>query len=84
MDAGALGRDDRRPGYPSDLVAGTGVLLLLLAVLLGRLVLAGLAGVVTMLRTRSSRSRFALGPVLLCTPFLGLLGAPLVGPALGA
>lgn len=56
----------------------------IVAGVLGALLLAGAAGVVTMLRTRSSRSRFALGPVLLCTPFLGLLGAPLVGPALGA
>lgn len=49
----------------------------------GALLLAGIAGAVTLVRTGTGRARFALGPVLLSTPFLGLLGAPLLGPALG-
>ncbi len=55
----------------------------LLAGLLGTAVLAGLLGAVIVLVTRRAGVRFAVGPVLLAAPFLGLLGAPLVAAALG-
>ena len=55
----------------------------LLAGLLGAALLAGLLGTVVMLAARRTGVRFAVGPVLLATPFLGLLGAPLVASALG-
>ncbi|MGO1976100.1 hypothetical protein [Brachybacterium tyrofermentans] len=55
----------------------------LLASLLGIAVISGLAGGIVMLATRRSGVRFAVGPFLLAGPFLGLLGAPLVGAALG-
>lgn len=55
----------------------------LIAALLGIALLAGLLGMVVMAATRRAGSRFALGPVLLAGPFLGLLGAPLVRAALG-
>ncbi|MGP9681266.1 MULTISPECIES: hypothetical protein [unclassified Brachybacterium] len=56
----------------------------LLASLLGIAVISGLAGAVVMIVTRRPGVRFAVGPVLLAGPFLGLLGAPLVRAALGA
>jgi leader peptidase (prepilin peptidase)/N-methyltransferase len=55
----------------------------LLAGLLGAALLAGLLGTVVMLAARRAGVRFAVGPVLLATPFLGLIGAPLVASALG-
>lgn len=55
----------------------------LIAALLGIALLSGALGMVVMVRTRRSGVRFALGPVLLAGPFLGLLGAPLVRAALG-
>jgi leader peptidase (prepilin peptidase)/N-methyltransferase len=55
----------------------------LLAGLLAAALLAGLLGAVVMLVTRRAGARFAVGPVLLAAPFLGLLGAPLVAAALG-
>lgn len=55
----------------------------LIAALLGIALLAGLLGLVVMLAARRAGARFALGPVLLAGPFLGLLGAPLVSAALG-
>ncbi|GAA1487718.1 hypothetical protein [Brachybacterium sacelli] len=55
----------------------------LLGALLGIAVLSGAAGAVVMVLTRRAGVRFAVGPVLLAGPFLGLLGAPLVRAALG-
>lgn len=55
----------------------------LIAAGLGVAVGSGLAGAVVMAMTRRAGVRFAVGPVLLAGPFLGLLGAPLVGAALG-
>lgn len=55
----------------------------LLAALLGIAVVSGGAGVAVMVVTRRAGVRFAVGPVLLAGPFLGLLGAPLVRAALG-
>ncbi|MDN5899510.1 MAG: hypothetical protein L0H74_05525 [Brachybacterium sp.] len=55
----------------------------LIAALLGIALLAGVLGMVVMAATRRPGVRFALGPVLLAGPFLGLLGAPLVRAALG-
>ncbi|ATG53216.1 hypothetical protein CFK38_10800 [Brachybacterium vulturis] len=55
----------------------------LIAALLGIALLAGILGMVVIAVTRRSGVRFALGPVLLAGPFLGLLGAPLVRAALG-
>src|SRR5699024_9529134 len=55
----------------------------LIAALLGVALLSGALGVLVMAVTRRSGVRFALGPVLLSGPFLGLLGAPLVRAALG-
>lgn len=45
--------------------------------------LAGGIGTVVVLVTRRPGVRFALGPVLLAGPFLGLCGAPMVAAALG-
>ena len=47
------------------------------------MLLAGVLGGMALLATRRSGARFAVGPVLLAVPFLGLLGAPLVAAALG-
>ncbi|WP_394216360.1 hypothetical protein [Brachybacterium vulturis] len=55
----------------------------LIAALLGIALLAGLLGMVVIAVTRRVGVHFALGPVLLAGPFLGLLGAPLVRAALG-
>lgn len=55
----------------------------LLAALLGIALLGGALGMVVMARSRRAGVRFAVGPVLLAGPFLGLLGAPLVTAALG-
>lgn len=55
----------------------------LIAALLGIALLAGILGTVVLAVTRRAGTRFALGPVLLAGPFLGLLGAPLVRAALG-
>lgn len=55
----------------------------LIAGVLGIMLLAGLAGTVVLVATRRAGVRFAVGPVLLAGPFLGLLGAPLVDAALG-
>jgi leader peptidase (prepilin peptidase) / N-methyltransferase len=55
----------------------------LLAALLGIAVLGGVLGMVVIAVTRRAGVRFALGPVLLAGPFLGLLGAPAVRAALG-
>lgn len=55
----------------------------LLAALLGIALLAGGIGTVVVLVTRRPGARFALGPVLLAGPFLGLCGAPMVAAALG-
>ena len=55
----------------------------LIAALLGIALLSGVLGIVVIAVTRRAGVRFALGPVLLAGPFLGLLGAPLVRAALG-
>ena len=55
----------------------------LIAALLGIALLSGVLGMVVIAVTRRAGVRFALGPVLLAGPFLGLLGAPLVRAALG-
>lgn len=55
----------------------------LIAALLGIAVVSGAVGAAVMITTRRSGVRFAVGPVLLAGPFLGLLGAPLVRVALG-
>lgn len=55
----------------------------LIAGLLGSMLLAGILGGVVLLVSRRAGARFAVGPVLLAAPFLGLLGAPLVNGALG-
>lgn len=55
----------------------------LIAALLGIALLGGGLGMVVMAVSRRAGARFALGPVLLSGPFLGLLGAPLVRAALG-
>ena len=55
----------------------------LIAGLLSAALLAGLLGAAVMLVSRRAGVRFAVGPVLLAAPFLGLLGAPLVASALG-
>ncbi|MFC7374517.1 MULTISPECIES: hypothetical protein [unclassified Brachybacterium] len=55
----------------------------LIAGLLGIALVAGAAGTVVVAVTRRAGVRFALGPVLLAGPFLGLLGAPVVRSALG-
>ncbi|MCT1435995.1 hypothetical protein [Brachybacterium paraconglomeratum] len=55
----------------------------LLAGLLAGMLLAGVLGGIVLLATRRAGARFAVGPVLLAVPFLGLLGAPLVAAALG-
>lgn len=55
----------------------------LVAALLGVALLAGILGTAVIAVTRRAGVRFALGPVLLAGPFLGLLGAPLVRTALG-
>lgn len=56
----------------------------LIASLLGVALLSGLMGMAVMAATRRTGVRFAVGPVLLAGPFLGLLGAPLVTAALGS
>lgn len=56
----------------------------LIAGLLGIALVGGAVGTAVLLVTRRGGVRFALGPVLLACPFLGLLGAPAVGAALGA
>lgn len=55
----------------------------LIAAGLGIAVVSGIAGAAVMAVTRRAGVRFAVGPVLLAGPFLGLLGAPLVRGALG-
>ena len=55
----------------------------LLAALLGIMLLGGVLGAAVLALTRRAGTRFAMGPVLLAGPFLGLLGAPLVRAALG-
>lgn len=55
----------------------------LLAALLGIALLGGVLGMLVLAVTRRPGARFAMGPVLLAGPFLGLLGAPLVRAALG-
>ncbi|MGO1388910.1 hypothetical protein [Brachybacterium alimentarium] len=55
----------------------------LIASLLGIALLSGAAGAAAILWTRRSGVRFAVGPLLLAGPFLGLLGAPWVRAALG-
>ncbi|GAA4527164.1 hypothetical protein GCM10023160_22980 [Brachybacterium paraconglomeratum] len=55
----------------------------LIAALLGIAVVGGVIGMLVLGVTRRAGVRFALGPVLLAGPFLGLLGAPLVRAALG-
>lgn len=56
----------------------------LIAGLLGIALVGGAVGTAVILVTRRGGVRFALGPVLLACPFLGLLGAPVVSAALGA
>lgn len=56
----------------------------LIAGLLGIALVGGAVGTAVILVTRRAGVRFALGPVLLACPFLGLLGAPVVSAALGA
>lgn len=46
-------------------------------------VVSGAAGAAVMAVTRRAGVRFAVGPILLAGPFLGLLGAPVVRGALG-
>lgn len=55
----------------------------LIGALLGIALLSGVLGMAVIVVTRRAGARFALGPVLLAGPFLGLLGAPLVRAALG-
>lgn len=55
----------------------------LIGALLGIALMGGMIGMVAIGVTRRTGVRFALGPVLLAGPFLGLLGAPLVRAALG-
>ena len=55
----------------------------LIAGLLGVALVGGAVGMAVIAVTRRAGVRFALGPVLLACPFLGLLGAPLVRAALG-
>lgn len=55
----------------------------LIAALLGIALLGGILGAAVLVVTRRAGVRFAVGPVLLAGPFLGLVGAPLVGAALG-
>lgn len=55
----------------------------LMAALLGIMLLGGALGGAVLALTRRAGTRFAMGPVLLAGPFLGLLGAPLVRAALG-
>lgn len=55
----------------------------LIAGLLGVALVGGTVGTAVIAVTRRAGVRFALGPVLLACPFLGLLGAPLVRAALG-
>lgn len=55
----------------------------LLGALLGIMLLGGALGAVVLAFTGRPGTRFAMGPVLLAGPFLGLLGAPLVRAALG-
>ena len=56
----------------------------LIASLLGIALLSGAAGAAAILGDPArSGVRFAVGPLLLAGPFLGLLGAPLVRAALG-
>lgn len=55
----------------------------LIGALLGITLVGGVTGLVVLGVTRRAGVRFALGPVLLAGPFLGLLGAPLVRAALG-
>lgn len=55
----------------------------LIGALLGIALVGGVVGMVVLGVTRRAGVRFALGPVLLAGPFLGLLGAPLVRAALG-
>ncbi|EWS82684.1 prepilin peptidase [Brachybacterium phenoliresistens] len=56
----------------------------LVAAVLGVLLLAGAAGAAAWAVTRRADARFAVGPVLLAGPFLGLLASPLVAVALGS
>lgn len=55
----------------------------LIAALLGIALVGGAVGTAVIAATRRAGVRFALGPVLLGGPFLGLLGAPVVSAALG-
>lgn len=55
----------------------------LLGALLGCALLGGAVAAAVMIRSRSARTRMAYGPVLLSSPLLGLLLAPVVRAALG-
>lgn len=55
----------------------------LIGALLGIALLSGVLGMAVIALTRRAGARFALGPVLLAGPFLGLLGAPVVSAVLG-
>ncbi|MGY5764578.1 hypothetical protein ACXET9_05170 [Brachybacterium sp. DNPG3] len=55
----------------------------LVGAMLGAILLAGALGALVLAVSRRPGTRFALGPVLLAAPFLGLLGAPTVSAALG-
>lgn len=55
----------------------------LIAALLGIAIVSGVAGAGVILAARRAGVSFAVGPILLAGPFLGLLGAPLVRAALG-
>ena len=78
-----LGMGDAKTLPAVVLMAGSFGGEVLIAALLGIALLSGALGMLVMTVTRRSGVRFALGPVLLAGPFLGLLGAPLVRAALG-
>lgn len=78
-----LGMGDAKTLPAVVLMAGSFGGEVLIAALLGIALLSGALGMLVMAVTRRSGVRFALGPVLLAGPFLGLLGAPLVRAALG-
>ncbi|MGP9536920.1 hypothetical protein ACT3SP_02865 [Brachybacterium sp. AOP43-C2-M15] len=79
----ALGMGDAKTLPVVVLMAGALGGEVLIASLLGIALLAGAVGTVVVVVSRRAGARFALGPVLLAGPFLGLLGAPLVRGALG-
>lgn len=55
----------------------------LIGAVFGMMLLAGAAGAAVIVRSGRRDARFALGPVLLCGPFLGVIGSPAVRAALG-